>query len=266
VPISIPFGHTSPDASRSSTHTGIEEPVRPRRLGRARVRAGVRLPHLCRRCRTRTHRLADVARGNADLTRPACAHRLCRAHGAPHAHRDARVAGVHLHLRDACGEKPACRDRAGAPPRHITVAAHSRLFHHYCLLSVAVAREGGRCGNGLYFPDFHQPGLEYGLQLLSFAAQHPARAGRGGPQFPPESVDALLASGSAVRHAAAHLEHDDVHVGRLVLRGCRRGHRSGQHQGHASRRRLLCGPGDRAAQPRCHRLGDRRHVRGHSDF
>ncbi len=65
---------------------------------------------------------------------------------------------------------------------------------------------------------FHQPSLEHGLQLLSVAAHDSDRAHGSGRILPAVAVDALLAAGSAFRHAGAHLEHDDVHVGRLVLR------------------------------------------------
>ena len=49
------------------------------------------------------------------------------------------------------------------------------------------------------------------------------------------AVAAVLAPRSAVRHAGAHLEHDDVHVRRLVLRGGLGGHQRRQHHGHACR-------------------------------
>ena len=49
-------------------------------------------------------------------------------------------------------------------------------------------------------------------------AHRPGRADGGGPRVRAERLGALLADRSPVRHAAAHLEHDDVDVRRLVLR------------------------------------------------
>ncbi len=49
----------------------------------------------------------------------------------------------------------------------------------------------------------------------------------------------FLAARRAVRDAAAHLEHDDVDVGKLVLRRRVRGDQRRQHDGDAARHRLL---------------------------
>ena len=46
----------------------------------------------------------------------------------------------------------------------------------------------------------------------------PVELTRGRGEFSPLAVDAVLAARGAVRHAGADLEHDDVDVGRLVLR------------------------------------------------
>ena len=70
-------------------------------------------------------------------------------------------------------------------------------------------------------------------------------------------VDEFLAPRGAVRDAAAHLEHDDVDVGRLVLRRRLGGDQRRQHHGHAARRRLLHRARHRAAESGGGRLGDR---------
>ena len=85
-------------------------------------------------------------------------------------------------------------------------------------MSLAPGPGAGRGIRG-HFCHLHQPGLEHGVQLLPVAAHHPHRAHRGGRIVPPVAVDAFLAAGSALRHAGADLEHDDVDVRRLVLRG-----------------------------------------------
>ena len=56
------------------------------------------------------------------------------------------------------------------------------------------------------------------------------------------------------------LEHDDVDVGRLVLRGRVGGDQRRQHDGHAARHRLLHRARHRAARPDGGRLGDRHHA------
>ena len=68
------------------------------------------------------------------------------------------------------------------------------------------------------FAIFTEPGLEHGVQLLPVAAHGAGGTGRSRPHVRPQRLGALLAHRSAVRHAAADLEHDDVDVRRLVLR------------------------------------------------
>ena len=60
--------------------------------------------------------------------------------------------------------------------------------------------------------------------------------------------------------AGAHLEHDDVHVRRLVLRGRLRVDQRRAHHGGAAGRRLLHRARHRAEKSGRHRLGDRHHV------
>src|SRR5262249_55954987 len=75
----------------------------------------------------------------------------------------------------------------------------------------------------------------------------PAQLGGGGPPLPPVGLAAFLAAGSAVRGSRLDLEHHDVDVGRLVLRGRLRGHYGGRHHRETSRHRLLVGARHRAA-------------------
>ena len=73
---------------------------------------------------------------------------------------------------------------------------------------------------------------------------------------------ALLAARGAVRDARPDLEHHDVDVGRLVLRGRLGGDHGRRHDRQAARHRLLGGAGDRAAGHRRRRDGGRHHGRG----
>ena len=127
-----------------------------------------------------------------------------------------------LHLRDLGGQKPARRIAARSPARHPAIGADSGLhFDHGGVLPVAGAGTDFRRGTRGRVRDLHQPGLEHGLQLLPVAAHRAGRTGRGRAHVRHERLGALLAHRGAVRPAAADLEHDDVDVGRLVLRrGC----------------------------------------------
>ena len=71
---------------------------------------------------------------------------------------------------------------------------------------------------------------------------------------------AVLATRRAVCDARAHLEHDGVHVGQLVLRRRFGGDQRRQHDHHAARRRLVHRARHRAARPRRRLLCDRHHA------
>src|SRR5258707_469542 len=85
------------------------------------------------------------------------------------------------------------------------------------------------------------------------------RAHRGSGILQALAVDALLAIGGSLRHAGAHLEHDDVDVGRLVLRRGVRVDQRGTHHGGAAGCGFLYCARHRAEEPGRHRLGDRDH-------
>ena len=73
----------------------------------------------------------------------------------------------------------------------------------------------------------HEPGLEYGLQLLPIAAHRAGRTRRSLALLRPKQLDALLAPRGPICNATSGLEHDDVHVRRLVLRRGIRGDQRG---------------------------------------
>ncbi len=108
-----------------------------------------------------------------------------------------------------------------------------------------------RAGRGIrrHLRHIHQPGLEHGVQLLSVAAHHAGRAHGSGGIVSSLAVDALLAARSALRHAGAHLEHDDVDVGRLVLRRRLRVDQRGTHHRRAAGDRFLHRARHRAEEP-----------------
>ncbi|CCE11456.1 membrane hypothetical protein [Bradyrhizobium sp. STM 3843] len=86
---------------------------------------------------------------------------------------------------------------------------------------------------------------------------------RSHAELPPLRLAALLAARRALRNARADLECDDVDVRRLVLRGRLGSHHRRQHHRDAPGRRILCGTGDRAAEPRRNRLCDPDHAARH---
>jgi NitT/TauT family transport system permease protein len=84
--------------------------------------------------------------------------------------------------------------------------------------SRAVSGPRARRGARRDLRDLHEPGVEHDVQLLPVAAHGAARSERSVARLPPDAVAALLEARSAVLDAGPDLEHDDVDVGRLVLR------------------------------------------------
>ena len=72
-----------------------------------------------------------------------------------------------------------------------------------------------------------------------------ARSRRSRARLPPHRLAEVLAARSALRHARPDLEHDDVDVGRLVLRRRLRGDHRRRHHDHPAGRRLLYRRGQR---------------------
>ena len=99
--------------------------------------------------------------------------------------------------------------------------------------------------------DLHLAGLEHDVQPVPVAAHRAARADRGGADVPPVAL-AAASGGSKCRTRMPHarLEHDDVGVGRLVLRRRLRGDHRLRPDDHAARHRLLHRDRDRPARPR----------------
>ena len=195
------------------------------------------------------------------VARSAQSARICRAHHAAHADRHGGCRSFSPspmrrwppRTNAPSAPRPAARYPAiGADPRlHL---GHGGVLHG----AGARARAGRRIRRDLR--DFHQPGLEHGVQLLSVAAHGADRAAGGVAQFPAVALDDFLAARSAVRHAAADLEHDDVDVGELVLRRRVRSDQRRQHDGDAARRRLLHRARHRKAGYARSDVGDRHHA------
>jgi len=113
-------------------------------------------------------------------------------------------------------------ERAGnfcAPSRHPAVGADFRFhFGYRGVFLVAGAGTGSRRGIRVHFAIFTSQAWNM-RSVSTNRCGHTDRTHRSRRVVSVVALDALLAIGSAVWHAGAHLEHDDVHVGRLVLRG-----------------------------------------------
>src|SRR6185437_9459217 len=66
--------------------------------------------------------------------------------------------------------------------------------------------------------DLYLAGLEHDVQPVPVVPHRAGRADRGSTDVSAVRMAAVLAARGAAWHAAADLEHDDVGVGRLVLR------------------------------------------------
>ena len=114
--------------------------------------------------------------------------------------------------------------------------------------------------------DLHLAGLEHDVQPVPIVPRRADGSARGGAHVPPDAVAEFLAARSALRHAATDLEHDDVGVGRLVLRGGLRGDQRRRPRRQAAGHRLLHRRGDRTARPRRRVLCHRRHAGADPDL
>jgi len=150
---------------------------------------------------------------------------VCAANDAANVGGFGRILDVHLHLLDAGSQESPRRDGADSPPRCPAIRAGARLsVLHGGLLRRTLSRQcawGGACR---HLRDLYQPGVEHGLQLFSGAEDHPTRVGGGESQLPFFRLATVLGARGAVCHAGPGLEHDDVDVRWLVLRGGVGGH------------------------------------------
>src|SRR4029077_12205341 len=124
----------------------------------------------------------------------------------------------YFHLCDVRSQEPSRRGLASASARYPAIGTDLGL-HLGDSRVLYVAGTRTRAGRGIrgHFRDFHQPGLEYGVQLLSVAAHGARRAGGSFAHVSALALDVFLARGSAIRDATTDLEYDGVHVGQLVL-------------------------------------------------
>ena len=114
----------------------------------------------------------------------------------------------------------------------IPVLGYIPFIVHVFLSDVSGTRRRRRSGRRLR--DLHGASLEHDVQLLSVAAHGAARSRRSDPRFSLQRMAQILAAGSPLRHARPHLEHDDEHVGQLVL------HRRRRKPSRSATRRSSC--------------------------
>ena len=228
----------------------LAEPVGPDRLRRDSGR-----PDRDRQELSRDFRAAAGAEHFADLARLLAIALLCVPHGAADVRSPRRLAYFHLHLRNPRGQEPARRNGADPRARRAAIGSDpglSLLHRHF--LSRPLPRQHARRGTRGDLRHLHQPSLEHGLLLLPVAAHRPRGSARSRARLPPHRLAEVLAARSAVRDAGPHLEHDDVDVGRVVLRRRLGGDHGRRHDDRFARRRLLYRQGERRRQL----AGDRR--------
>ena len=233
-------------------------------MGFRRAHSGARRPGSDELRVSRDDLPAQRARNSRPVARLLESPLLWAAHDAAHVRGDHCLAAVHIHLRNARGQKPARGNGADSTAGRFAVGAHPGLpvLHGHFFPSAFSRLDARRRMRG-DFRDLHQPGLEHGLLLLSVLAQRPARSGRSRGELPAHALAEVLAAGNAVRHAQPHLEHDDVDVGRLVLRRRVRGDFGWRRQYSPAGHRLLPRARDRAKAHRLRRGGCRRRGADH---
>src|SRR6201982_3650959 len=101
-------------------------------MGRSRHSLDPRASGFSRRGQPESFRTVGRTAKAAALARSAQSPGIRRAHHAAHSDCDGAVAHFHLHLCDACREKPIRRTAPGAAARHSAIGADSRLHLGHC--------------------------------------------------------------------------------------------------------------------------------------
>src|SRR6202011_5134208 len=234
----------------------------PELLGSGGAAAGPRGRGTRRLGRHGDERSLRDRRGAADQPRSVAAAGIRAAHRAAHGCGTRRLAGLQSRLCGTWCQKPPSGKNPDPRARHPAIGADPRLSvdHRdrvHGPLSGPIARRRMRRN----LRDFYLASLEHDLQRLPVAAHGADGADRGRADVPPLAVAAVLAARSAARDPVARLEHDDVGLGWLVLRGRLGGDHRGRTIDPATRCRLLYRHRDYATRPRGDRLGRSRHVR-----
>ena len=157
------------------------------------------------------------------------------------AHHVANVCGhrsvfvVYVYLRDPRRQEPPGRADFDSSARRSAIRSYSWIFiFHGDVFSWLVSGldTWGRMRRD--FCDLYQPSLEHGVLVLPIIANGAERFGGGRDGLWPFALATLLAARSAVCDARLGLQHDDVHVWRLVFRRCIRSHFGGRHDDKAA--------------------------------
>jgi hypothetical protein len=228
----------------------------PEPVGCHRFSTGVWAPTACGERRSRNLDSSRRAQGAGGLARSGQPAAIRAAHDPAYAGGNGRLTAVYHHVWDARRQEPSCRTRPRPTPRHLSIGAGAGLhFLYRRLLHVPLSGPGCRRRSRGDLRDLHEPSLEHDIQLLSVAAHRAARPRGSDGEFPLFRVAAPLASRGAVCDAGPHLEHDDEHVGGLVLRRGERGDYRRRQDDYIARHRCLFGAGDGGKEPCRRRLG-----------
>ena len=122
--------------------------------------------------------------------------------------------------RAAGRQKPARRAGDDPAARHPAIGADPGLpVVHHRVLHEPVPRQRAGLELAAIFAIFTSQAWNMAFSFYQSLTTVPADLDEVDAQLPPDRLAAVLAAGSAVRHAGPGLEHDAVDVRRLVLRG-----------------------------------------------
>jgi len=191
----------------------------PELLGSGGVAARARAGRARRLGRHGDERALPRRRGPADQPRPLAVAGVRAAHGSAHGCGTHRLAGLQPRLRSTCRQEPPGRKNHDPGARHPAIGADPRLsIDHRDWVHRALSRPAARRRMRRDLRDLHLAGLEHDLQRLPVATYGADGTDRSGTDVPSLALATVLAARSAACDPLARLEHDDVGLGRLVLR------------------------------------------------
>ena len=236
------FLYVASSRVRRFRQTRASQPLGRGRAGGHPRRPGGDRPRLSRHFRAAAGR--RPAGGDARLFRAAL---LRPAHHSTHVRRAGLLADLYLHLCDPGGQEPALGDGADPPARHSPVGADPRLpVVHGDVLPRALSRQRARRRMRGGVRDLHQPSPgTWRSRSTSRCAPCPRTSTRSarGFRFTGWQKFWQLEAPYAVPNLI--WKHDDVDVGRLVLRRRVGGDHRRRYDHHAAGRRLVHRQGQR---------------------
>ena len=220
-------------------------------MGRARDPADPRAPGVPRRSEPASAAAARRAAAAAAVARSRQSARICRAHDPAHARCAMVLSLLFTFTYATLAAKSRRAERLLVPLLDILQSVPILGFISVTVVFFMALAPGRVLGAefAAIFAIFTSQAWNMAFSFYQSLRTVPAELVEASRNFRLSPWMQLLARRRAVRDAAAHLEHDDVDVGELVLRRRLRGDQRRQHHGHAAGHRLLHRARDRAARP-----------------